>query len=302
MRYVKYCLALLLALTVTVTLFRPATTMAKYVGEASAATSFTLDTAQTTYTIDNLVTYGDLADAVTTDHQNIDGYQTEDGKRYEIGYHWHQAESGGEYYNETLAGQGVHIWDKDPLDNYNCWWFVDLGGWHPAGHQIYVRTKLKIVSNNTTPVTFRLSYMPTNVAEAKYSNGNWSLFSAILTSTESNRYLRIGGGQNASYFEYYLSHLMVIDLTETFGKGNEPPQWWCDKYIPWQDETTSGTKTVQWFPKASMSALDTAFHNDSTTGYYAVSDRKNVATVDANGQVTLSGTDTDVNSTSLGNP
>ena len=32
---------------------------------------------------------------------------------------------------------------------------------------------------------------------------------------------------------------MIIDLTETFGIGNEPSKEWCDKNINWFDGTTT---------------------------------------------------------------
>lgn len=283
MKYVKRCLALLMACVVTAALVQP-TTWAKYTTASDPEVlSFTLDTAQTKYTIDNTIQQGNLT--TLSDNEWPSSYDST------------SKTSSGSMICTAVAGEGMHIKDTDSRTYYNVWLRTETAVF-TEGHEHYLRARIKIVTNSS-PLTFRVS-TTSPVNSFKYSGGDWETISCRFDNPSTGGYLRIGADASST-FEWYISHVMLIDLTKTFGAGNEPPQWWCDKYIPWQDETTSGTKTVQWFPKASMSALDTAFHNGST-GYYAVSNRKNVATVDANGKVTLSGTDTDVNSTSLGNP
>ena len=198
-----------------------------------------------------------------------------------------------------------------------------------VNHLYYLRTRYYIESlGGSTGLSFRISgYEEANVTDGSFSWGNvaifkevdkWAYGQAIIKSPNiltDAKYggLRIGGdnsGKDGS-LEYYISHIMVVDLTATFGAGNEPPLWWCNMYIPWKDETAaySAKKTVQWFPEASMSRLDTAFddgikgyYHDGDNGYYSASDyRENDATVDTNGNVTVSGTP-HVNSTTLNNP
>lgn len=299
MKYITRCLALLMACVMTAVLVQP-TTWAKYTTSSSQTVNFTVNTNRATYTIDNILQQGNL----TTVANNV----------VPTGIYGDIGESGGATHGSgfggkitTINGTGIYALDKNKNDYQNWWYWSTFNV--TANHQYYLRAKVKVVAATGTALTFRLRTASgtavSTVKQVPYSDGNWEIISDVLTATASssgkNAGLGIGGGNNATHYEYYISHLMLIDLTSTFGSGNEPPEWWCDKYIPWQDETTSGTKTVQWFPSGSKSALDTAF-NTGSTGYYATSNRQNVATVNANGSVTLSGTDNDVNSTSLGNP
>lgn len=300
MKYIKRCLALLMACVMTAVLVQP-TTWAKYTTSASQNVNFTVNTNRATYTIDNILQQGNLT--TLTDGEDPAGFASE---RFDnMGYvNW-----GTNLTTESVAGQGYHCLDTNPAKNFNAWYWTKCHA--SKGHQYYFRVNVKILtSEGDGVIAFRIQKdANTTVSQADvyawYTDGNWKIWSGVFApltadAKGSQSGLRMGGGQTNSNYEYYISHMMLIDLTDTFGAGNEPPKWWCDKYIPWQDETT-GTKTVQWFPKASLSALDTAF-NTGSTGYYAVSNRKNSATVAANGSVSLSGSDNDVNSTSLGNP
>ena len=61
----------------------------------------------------------------------------------------------------------------------------------------------------------------------------WVLQSTIFTTTSD-----VSGG-NVSMYGYtnntYVSRLILIDLTDTFGKGNEPSKEWCDNNIREQE-------------------------------------------------------------------
>ena len=41
------------------------------------------------------------------------------------------------------------------------------------------------------------------------------------------------------HFSIGADNLLIIDLTQTFGEGNEPSKEWCDEHIKWFDGTTT---------------------------------------------------------------
>ena len=73
-------------------------------------------------------------------------------------------------------------------------------------------------------------------------NETWITKSKILTRTEfeNGEYLlRVDNNNNYTSNEVWYDGLILIDLTETFGAGNEPSQEWCDENINWFDGTTT---------------------------------------------------------------
>ncbi|WP_430885881.1 hypothetical protein [Fusibacter sp. JL216-2] len=70
----------------------------------------------------------------------------------------------------------------------------------------------------------------------------WEKHSLIFQPDSSRDYrLLIYGGGSATYKGYF-DAVQVIDLTETFGVGNEPSVEWCDKYMP---DYVSGIQPLQ---------------------------------------------------------
>lgn len=71
------------------------------------------------------------------------------------------------------------------------------------------------------------------------TNDEWKVLSSIqeLTGepTGSTWVLRsfVSGGNETSYRK----EMLIIDLTETYGAGNEPTKEWCDEYIPYFEGT-----------------------------------------------------------------
>lgn len=376
MKYIKYCLALLLALTVTATLFRPATTMAKYVDKASETTSFTLDTTQKTYEITNLAADGDLTELATGDlaegylmryGYGMNGYTSTElrtfGQQFGDSMADSQTENVGDngvnYFITIRDGEGIKVVDgagqswrniewyalcninaeskyyvrfgmgvENGIKVYQLIWDEEWGVyWDSAGGD-YVDKDGNILNAKLTeiarPNAYQIiseeyvdSYGDTVVDALRYTGmrlfingdraateqvvaenireGETGIYSCILNSRDAGSGDGEGIGFTTDYqhadgsnvMMYFVSHVMIVDLTATFGRGNEPPLWWCDQYIPWVDENTTETQTVQWFPEASYSAWDYEFHSQMdyqfSMGYYEEEDRVNVGAVDADG-------------------
>jgi hypothetical protein len=73
----------------------------------------------------------------------------------------------------------------------------------------------------------------------------WQRISNIVfpTTNVTNSDIRFGQvyAMEAIY-QAYFDDIILIDLTETFGNGNEPSKEWCDKNIKW----FNGSKEIFW--------------------------------------------------------
>ena len=69
----------------------------------------------------------------------------------------------------------------------------------------------------------------------------WQKLSFTFTSSVTHQYnFRLMYIQTSGTvdFQAYFDNMMFIDLTETFGSGNEPDKNWCDSHIHYFDDTT----------------------------------------------------------------
>lgn len=66
------------------------------------------------------------------------------------------------------------------------------------------------------------------------TNGNWTKCSSIFTSTSNYNDPFLGVGVYGSSVAY-TNRFILIDLTDTFGTGNEPTKAWCDNNIREQE-------------------------------------------------------------------
>lgn len=122
-----------------------------------------------------------------------------------------------------------------------------------SSHMIYAKTNIRYysVSRDDETGTGLRVYNADETIAAQYilpSNRSELIiietcenYSLLYTATATEQYLSLGGDgggdvTNGSYFGY--SNVLVVDLTETFGAGNEPTKEWCDANISWFDGTT----------------------------------------------------------------
>lgn len=64
----------------------------------------------------------------------------------------------------------------------------------------------------------------------------WQRLSDVITTTNDSTNVDIRFGQVFAFdcvYQAYMDDIMLIDLTETFGSGNEPTKEWCDQNIDW---------------------------------------------------------------------
>lgn len=110
-----------------------------------------------------------------------------------------------------------------------------------VGHVYYGRHYVK-TNGNATPADCRFEWYYTDAPGSTYvfgwNNGNypdWHMESTILTVTANNGTYVIRNFTVNTNVDVYCDGLMIVDLTEAFGSGNEPDQAWCDTNIPYFD-------------------------------------------------------------------
>ena len=75
--------------------------------------------------------------------------------------------------------------------------------------------------------------------EIKNKSSVWNKSSIYFTSSRDKIvFIRVVNRNNKLDVDSYFDGVILVDLTETFGAGNEPTKEWCDKNIPYFDGTT----------------------------------------------------------------
>ena len=108
------------------------------------------------------------------------------------------------------------------------------------GHKYYGRCYQKAPAGFTSG-DGRFEYYAEDVAgtglltfcSMQDTNNEWKMFSSIqeLTGTPTGTNWKLRSFVVNGNSECYRKELMIIDLTDTFGTGNEPSKEWCDKNI-----------------------------------------------------------------------
>ena len=118
-----------------------------------------------------------------------------------------------------------------------------------ADHKYYGRLKLK-TSSDYTASDSRFEIWTTDVTNARYvyfykkdiKTSTWRNVSNIVTVVDSeyltNRTWIIRNFSRKSNVDIYVDDVIIIDLTATFGSGNEPSKAWCDENIDFFEGTT----------------------------------------------------------------
>ena len=105
----------------------------------------------------------------------------------------------------------------------------------------YIKTSLKFTCLDAKLEIYR-DTSTTSTLFYQYNNlkvNNWVRISNIidLPNKENNWHIRTYAQWPNDYV--YIDSVVLIDLTATFGSGNEPDKEWCDKHINYFDGTTT---------------------------------------------------------------
>ena len=152
--------------------------------------------------------------------------------------------SEGSYTTVKITANGTGT-----FPNYQ--YFDEISGCTEKTKQIiYACAKIKGRTTNTSYPRVYISYNKNDSETVSYSNlssidglsgstlndGEWHMLSSQLTTYNSNGYFvynRIAFGINTATAddEMDIKDILLINLTEIFGAGNEPTKKWCDENI-----------------------------------------------------------------------
>jgi len=121
---------------------------------------------------------------------------------------------------------GVQVWSRAYFTTFDGYQVIDgiySDDWRSSrivfdsvvGHKYYITSLVWGITNFWDPIA--------QIFFARRDNADWGRLSAVLTSAETPQevWLRsfyVTGGAGQGYYR----NLLVIDLTSTFGAGNEP--------------------------------------------------------------------------------
>ncbi len=124
-----------------------------------------------------------------------------------------------------------------------------------AGHIYYYKIDHKLVTNTTGTYTLEFKVrtastqnLPTSLTTTELSSG-WVKKSVVVDTDDYSdmTYFEMTHGrwQSAASagmegsFLAYADGALLVDLTKTFGAGNEPTQTWCDANLDYFDGSTN---------------------------------------------------------------
>jgi len=147
--------------------------------------------------------------------------------------------------NSKTGGKSLHI--TDTVNNKAFWIYQDYTKQPKINDIIYQGSEIyNLVSNSVLFNT--ISYWKDNywvstalskVDIRTVTNGFKHISNYYKVNNASYRIHAQFGSSNADISEGYIDDVYVINLTNTFGSGNEPSKEWVDKYIPYFNTTAN---------------------------------------------------------------
>jgi hypothetical protein len=186
-------------------------------GNGKTVTAYDSNTTVTPiFKVSNLITNGSLTSS------NVTGWST-------------KASSVNNTVSGTITSDGLYMNDPDTTTAFWSYYPISF----ISGHQYYFLLNSKLTSysagslamviRNTSGVGSHWYYI-SNI------NSIYEKHSVYFTATSEDAQLQLGTS-STSIVTGYAKNVAVIDLTATFGAGNEPTQAWCDTYLNYFDGT-----------------------------------------------------------------
>ena len=107
------------------------------------------------------------------------------------------------------------------------------------GHKYYYSVAVSTDSDTTQPFVSDVFNAGGGIVGSITKNEGWKRLSSIYSSAATeNRFISVHYSPLDEIA--YIDNVMMVDLTNAFGSGNEPNKAWCDSNIPFFE----GTKTI----------------------------------------------------------
>ena len=110
------------------------------------------------------------------------------------------------------------------------------------GHIYYVSENIYLNNTISGSASFNIYLNDSNdygnVSFNSLANKKWKVVSSYFTANAGGNYT-FNALNISDTNSIYLDNVMLIDLTQDFGSGNEPDKNWCDSYIKYFNSTTT---------------------------------------------------------------
>lgn len=116
-------------------------------------------------------------------------------------------------------------------------------------HKYYVRVETYQTTKAGTVDLYWPIAEPSLFSSLSGPANKWNTLSAVVdrsSFSDGNYQFRVDYNNQNSTAYMWFDGLMLVDLTETFGSGNEPDKDWCDSNIAF----TTSTTTAEWWDTA----------------------------------------------------
>lgn len=116
-------------------------------------------------------------------------------------------------------------------------------------HKYYVRVETYQTTKAGTVDLYWPIAEPSLFSSLSGPANKWNTLSAVVDRSsfpDGNYQFRVDYNNQNSTAYMWFDGLMLVDLTETFGSGNEPDKDWCDSNIAF----TTSTTTAEWWDTA----------------------------------------------------
>lgn len=135
----------------------------------------------------------------------------------------------------TITASGQYIDDTSTTTGYWSYYPVTF----TTDHIYYESMDTKVDSLGAGAVSLAIrnsSGTITQRVDATTANSIFTRYSIRAAAGSLDSYVQLGTG-STSVATTYIKNIILIDLTTTFGDGNEPSQAWCDANLSYFDGT-----------------------------------------------------------------
>ncbi len=134
--------------------------------------------------------------------------------------------------DDTSSSGTKSLYIKDIDENHNFWYTQTINN-ISVGDKIYYTLKSKVLNGR-----FNIILDDDNgTSLPARESSEFVKISSIYSSKHDTFNVQVGSSY-AVIGEGYIDDVIIINLTETFGAGNEPSKDWCDEHINYFDGTT----------------------------------------------------------------
>jgi len=168
--------------------------------------------------------------------------------------------------NGTITSDGLYIEDTSTTDGFWNYYHTTF----TTDHVYYASVKNKLMSvADDDYSSFQLQIRNADgsanyIAKNDTTSNDYQKLSVYWTSDGTDSAVQIGTGETY-IVTVYAKDVILVDLTEAFGAGNEPTKEWCDRNISYYGTDVNNIITTGSFTNSTVTGWSTSSSSVSNT-------------------------------------